>query len=144
DWKRGTAAAGFATIIAAVFFSWVVQYGYDEYVGVDPKVYALVRGESQLEDMREDDLPDPLKKLSMAERREQLEEVHDDLSRSLPLVGSRQNVIAWLGVRLNFFHRVVGVLLLSSLFYVGVSLLGRPDPEKSRLNWTDLGGHDPG
>jgi hypothetical protein len=106
-------------------------------------VYALAMGETSLEDVRPDALPAELKSLSMAERREFLEQRRDELTRHVPLVGSRQNVIAWLGLRLNFFHRVVGVLFLSSLVYVAVSLAGKADPEKGRMNWTDLGGHDP-
>ena len=45
------------------------------------------------------------------------------------------------GAKLNFFHRVVFVLALSGLIHAVVSLLTQPDEEKSRLNWTDLGGH---
>jgi SSS family solute:Na+ symporter len=142
-WKRGTATAGFAAILSAVLFSWLVQFGYDTYVGADPKVYALATGEVRLEDARLDDLPAELKPLSMSQRRERLEQRRDELTRHVPLVGSRQNVINWLGLRLNFFHRVVGVLLLSSLVYVIVSYAGKADPAKSRMNWTDLGGHDP-
>jgi hypothetical protein len=48
-----------------------------------------------------------------------------------------------LGEKLNFFHRVVGVIGLCIAVYVAVSLPGRPDPEKARLVWTDLGGHAP-
>jgi SSS family solute:Na+ symporter len=48
-----------------------------------------------------------------------------------------------LGEKLNFFHRVVFVLLLSGIIHVVVSLLTQPDAEKGRLTWTDLGGHSP-
>ena len=47
------------------------------------------------------------------------------------------------GEKLNFFHRVVFVLGLSGAVHIFVSLATQPDEEKSRLNWTDLGGHDP-
>lgn len=50
----------------------------------------------------------------------------------------------WLGEELNYFHRVVAVIALCVLAHVVVSLLSRPDDEKSRLVWTDLGGHAPG
>lgn len=56
-------------------------------------------------------------------------------------LGTNPNVAAWLGEKLNFFHRVVGVLLLCGLTHVIVSLCTRPDDEKARLVWTDLGGH---
>ena len=49
-----------------------------------------------------------------------------------------------LGEELNYFHRVVAVIVLCVIVHVAVSLLGRPDAEKSRLVWTDLGGHAPG
>ena len=48
-----------------------------------------------------------------------------------------------LGEELNFFHRVVAVILLCLLTHILVSLLSKPDAEKSRLVWTDLGGHRP-
>ena len=53
-------------------------------------------------------------------------------------------VMETFGVKLNFFHRVVFVLPLSALLHVIVSLLTPVDEEKSRLNWTDLGGHSAG
>jgi len=48
------------------------------------------------------------------------------------------------GERLNFFHRVVGVILLCAVIHVTVSLLTPKNEEKGRLVWTDLGGHEPG
>ena len=50
----------------------------------------------------------------------------------------------WFGEELNYFHRVVVVITLCVLVHVVVSLLSRPDAEKSRLVWTDLGGHASG
>jgi len=47
------------------------------------------------------------------------------------------------GPQLNFFHRVIFVILLSGVVFVVVSQLHPPDPEKSRNTWTDLGGHAP-
>lgn len=142
-WKRGTATAAFATILSAVLLSWLVQYGYDNYVGANPKVYALAMDDSQLERTKEDALPAEMKGLSMSQRREFLANARDKLQEYVPLVRSRQHVIDCLGLRLNFFHRVVGVLILSTLVFVGVSYLTPPDPAKGRLNWTDLGGHAP-
>jgi SSS family solute:Na+ symporter len=50
-------------------------------------------------------------------------------------------VMETFGAKLNFFHRVVFVLPLSTLLHVIVSLLTVADKEKGKLNWTDLGGH---
>jgi SSS family solute:Na+ symporter len=86
-WRRGTAAGAFATIISGIFFSWLVEVLYNNYLGTSPEIAAV------------------------------------------------------LGEKLNFFHRVVFVLLLSGVIHVVVSLLTQPDAEKGRLTWTDLGGH---
>ncbi len=59
-------------------------------------------------------------------------------------LGRLPALAAVLGRELNFFHRVVVVVALCTLLYVGVSLRGRVEPERARLTWTDLGGHDPG
>ena len=52
-------------------------------------------------------------------------------------------ISVYFGEELNFFHRVVAVILLCLLTHIFVSLLSKPDAEKSRLVWTDLGGHRP-
>lgn len=88
-WRRATAAGSFATILAGVFLSWVVEAGYNAFLGTIPEF------------------------------------------------------AAYLGPRLSFFHRVVGVILLCVGVHVAVSLMTTPDAEKSRLVWTDLGGHAP-
>lgn len=88
-WNRGTATAGFVTIVSGVFFSWLVEFGYNHWLGTDPEVAALF------------------------------------------------------GKQLNFFHRVVGVILLCGVIYVVTSFLTQQDTKKSHLTWTDLGGHDP-
>ena len=59
-------------------------------------------------------------------------------------LASDPNVAEMFGENLNFFHRVVGVLLLCSAIHVIVSLLTTGDEAKSRLVWTELGGHEPG
>lgn len=59
-------------------------------------------------------------------------------------LGSDPNVAELFGEKLNFFHRVVGVILLCCVIHVVVSLLTAKDEEKSRLVWADLGGHEPG
>ena len=89
-WKRGTATAAFVTIISGIFFSWFVEYLYNNHLASNP------------------------------------------------------NIAACFGEQLNFFHRVVGVILLCCVIHVVVSLLTTKDEEKSRLVWTDLGGHEPG
>ncbi len=58
-------------------------------------------------------------------------------------LGNIPAISAYLGEELNFFHRVSIVILLCLLTHISVSLLSEPDPEKSRLTWTDLGGHRP-
>ena len=88
-WRRGTGTAGFSTILAAIFFSWLTEKVYNGYLGQDP------------------------------------------------------DIAAYFGEKLNFFHRVVVVISLCVLNYVIVSLMGTADPEKSRLVWSDLGGHKP-
>jgi len=59
-------------------------------------------------------------------------------------LGTQPVVADLLGSRLNFFHRVAVVIVLCVLLFVAISLRGRPDAEKGRLTWTDLGGHDAG
>ncbi len=88
-WRRATATGSFVTILAGVFFSWFVKWGYNEFFGTIPRV------------------------------------------------------AEYFGTELNFFHRVVIVILLCAVIHVVVSLLTAPDTEKGRLVWTDLGGHAP-
>ncbi len=59
-------------------------------------------------------------------------------------LGSIPMLAELFGERLNFFHRVVGVILLCTVIHVAVSLLTPHDEKKSRLVWTELGGHEPG
>lgn len=87
-WRRGTALAGFVTIVSGVFFSWVVEYVYNEQLSNVPAIVELF------------------------------------------------------GEKLNFFHRVVGVILLCCVIYVATSFATKRDDVKSKLTWTDLGGHD--
>jgi SSS family solute:Na+ symporter len=60
---------------------------------------------------------------------------YDRFSAEFPTI---QN---YLGSTLNLFHRTFGVIVLCSFLYVLVSLAETPDREKSRLTWSDLGGH---
>ncbi len=59
-------------------------------------------------------------------------------------LGKIPAISAHFGEELNFFHRVVVVILLCLLTHILVSLLSRPDEQKSTLVWSHLGGHDPG
>lgn len=89
-WPRGTATGAISTIVSGIFFSWLAEFLYNNHLGSNPEIAAV------------------------------------------------------LGEKLNFFHRVVVVLLLSGVIHVVVSLMTAPDEEKGRLTWTDLGGHSRG
>lgn len=58
-------------------------------------------------------------------------------------LGRIPDVVAWFGESLNFLHRVAIALMFCFSLYLGVSCLSRPDVDKARLRWTDLGGHSP-
>ena len=47
----------------------------------------------------------------------------------------------YFGQELNFFHRVVLVMLLCAATQAVVSWTGKRDPDKEKLVWTDLTGH---
>ena len=85
-WRRSTPAAGFATILGGIFYSWLVEFAYNSY------------------------------HLS-----------HPGVSHTF-------------GSELNFFHRVVLVILLCAATQVLVSWTSRRDPDKEKLVWTDLTG----
>ena len=50
---------------------------------------------------------------------------------------------AFFGEQLNFMHSVFLVAVISAILHIVVSLMTQPDPEKGKLTWTELGGHDP-
>jgi solute:Na+ symporter, SSS family len=50
---------------------------------------------------------------------------------------------AFFGAKLHPFHAVFAAAVLAAVVHVIVSLMTQPDPEKSKLTWTELGGHDP-
>jgi SSS family solute:Na+ symporter len=160
-WRRGTALAGFVTILAGILFSWLVVAGYDNYVGLNPTMHALATEQMELDKLSPSDLPpelikkDPNGNLVMdsngkfvAKDRDEQELTiafqRDSLDREIVPFVSRAGIIQYLGPRLNFFHRVVVVMFLCVIAYVLISLFGQPNPEKSRLTWTDMGGHDAG
>lgn len=143
-WRRGTALAGFVTILAGILFSWLIVAGYDNYVGLDPQMHALATGRVELDELPKDKLPAELRGLPPDEQRLLIELKTESLNREILPFVSRSDIIRYLGPRLNFFHRVVGVMLLCVIVYVVISMFGRASPEKSRLTWTDLGGHEAG
>ncbi len=135
-WRRGTAAAGFAAIVAGVVFSWGVEAGYNKFVGSDMSqpVYELILDPVKLDSLTDkSSLPAELQNMNS----EQLAAYLKNRSDELP------TVVRYFGPQLNFFHRVVFVLGLSAVVYVLVSLVTHRDPEKERYVWTDLGGHAP-
>ena len=50
---------------------------------------------------------------------------------------------AFFGEQLNFMNSVFLVAVISAILHVAVSLMTQPDPEKSKLTWVEMGGHDP-
>ncbi len=59
------------------------------------------------------------------------------------LVANAPSLFEAFGPQLNTFHRVVVSVVLCAVVQVVVSLATKPDPNKTRLTWTDLGGHQP-
>jgi len=133
-WKRGTAAAGVVTICAGVVFSWAAVQFYDAQFGMHPAVYRVATDQQELERVAVSALPEEVQSMTNLQRQTWFRQQADGMSE----------VTRVLGPSLNFFHRVVVVILLSALVYVAVSLCGRFDEEKGRLTWTDLGGHAAG
>ena len=86
-WRRSTPAAGFATILGGVVYSWLVEFAYNAYHLSHP------------------------------------------------------GVSHYFGQELNFFHRVVLVMLLCAATQAVVSWTGKRDPDKEKLVWADLTGH---
>jgi len=133
-WKRGTAAAAVVTICAGVFFSWAAVEFYDAQFGMDATVYGVATQQQELDEVAVSALPDSMQSMTNLQRRNSIKQQAAGMTA----------VTQALGPSLNFFHRVVVVILLSTLVYVAVSLCGRFDEEKGRLTWTDLGGHAAG
>ena len=88
-WRGATATGAFATILAGVPFSGLVELAYNSYLGTIP------------------------------------------------------TIAAYLGAQLNFFHRVLAVIVLCCGVHVLVSQLGDADRKKQSLVWADLGDNDP-
>ena len=132
-WKRGTATGAFCAIIAGVVLSWAAVEVYDSQYGMPRPFYDVLAGQTTVEEININKLPDLYTKMS-----------HDELRPVIEGLSSKfTSVSRTFGPSLNFFHRVVFVIPLSALLHIIVSMMTRPDEEKSRLNWTDVGGHRP-
>ena len=144
-WRRGTATAAIVVIVAGIVFSVAVEQSYNHFVGTNRAVYEVIseNEKEKLANVKDEKLPAELQGASLSEKMAYVERERTVLDDSLPLVGTRRDVIRRFGPTLNFFHRVVIVLALCTLLYVAVSMVTSVDPEKSKLTWTDLGGHDP-
>ncbi|MBA63747.1 MAG: hypothetical protein CMJ76_15440 [Planctomycetaceae bacterium] len=137
-WKRGTGTAAFVTIIAGVVLSWVVVTLYD--TDVPRPLYDIALDRAEVSDFHIGQIPttygdvDDIHSMTLVDFNSFLQ------NKIRPNISSVHETF---GPTLNFFHRVVFVIGLSVLIYVVVSLMGQPNPEKSQLTWTALGGHDP-
>ncbi len=130
-WKRGTAPAAFLTIIAGVVFSWVAESAYNDNYGMNPTIYQVVQSGRNLDTVKLGELPEAMRSFS-----------YDEIAAEVEVARGKLNAVnAAFGPKLNFFHRVVIVLFTSGFVFFGVSLFTKPDDEKSKLNWTELGGH---
>lgn len=139
-WKRGTTNAAFVAILAGVAFSYIVPAVYNSEMSRTEYDLALSE-EKDLESVvagmqiKNFDGLDDIQKMTVKELETHLEtKVRPEIT---PLLKT-------FGPKLNFFHRVIFVIGLTAILYIGISYLEQPDPEKSRITWTDLGGHDPG
>jgi SSS family solute:Na+ symporter len=137
-WKRGTTNAAFVAILAGVAFSVIVPKVYDS--NMSRTEYDLVLSETQdletlVSSMQRKNFSADLQEMTIPELETHLE------SNIQPDINSLRKTF---GPKLNFFHRVVFVIGLTAILYIFISYFEQPDPEKSRITWTDLGGHDPG
>jgi len=142
-WRRGTPLAGLAAIVAGVVLSFGVEKAYDATTNVDPTVFAVMTEQTSLDSIEAEKMPAELKPLTATQREAFIAERKTEMEASLPIIGSRMTLAKNFGVKLNFFHRVIIVVVLCSFVYVIVSLCTPYDAEKGRLIWTDLGGHRP-
>ncbi|MFP6621803.1 MAG: sodium/solute symporter [Pirellulaceae bacterium] len=135
-WRRGTTNAAFVAILAGVAFSVIVPKVYDS--NMSRTEYDLALSENQnLETMVS---KMERKKFSAKLQEMTIPELETHLASNIQ-ISSLQKTF---GPKLNFFHRVVLVIGLTTILYIVISYFEQPDPEKSRITWTDLGGHDPG
>ena len=136
-WKRGTRLAAFVTILAGIAFSLVIPPLYNSDMPRGTYDLAMTENsqlEARVQQMNIKNIPEQLQGMTVAGLKQHLDqEVRPEIT---PLMRH-------FGPQLNFFHRVIFVILLSGIVFVLVSQLHPPDPEKSRITWTDLGGHAP-
>jgi len=136
-WKRGTQLAAFVTILAGIVFSLVVPPLYNSDMPRGAYDLAMTENsqlEAKVQQMNIKNIPPQLQGMKLADLEQHLDkQVRPQIT---PLMRH-------FGPRLNFFHRVLLVILLSGIVFVAVSQLHPPDPQKSRITWTDLGGHAP-
>ncbi len=136
-WKRGTRLAAFVTILAGIAFSLVVPPLYNSDMPRGAYDLALTENSRLAEkvtQMNVKAIPPELQAMTVTQLQQHLDrQVRPQIT---PLMRH-------FGPQLNFFHRVIFVILLSGVVFVVVSQLHPPDPEKSRNTWTDLGGHAP-
>jgi SSS family solute:Na+ symporter len=132
-WKRGTATGAFTAIIAGIVLSWVAIEVYDSQCGMPRPFYDVLMERGQVDEIKISDLPEKYKEMPKEELLTAIEGFRPKLN----------SVSRTFGPSLNFFHRVVFVIPLAALLHIVVSLMTRPDEEKSRLNWTDVCGHKP-
>jgi len=132
-WRRATASGALVTIIAGVLFSLAFQAAYDRTVGMPPAVYQVITEQKTLDATRISDLPQDWQALNS-----------DEITRRVENHRGQLNAInRTLGPNLNFFHRVVAVILCCLIVHVLVSLSTSVETEQARLTWSDLGGHHP-
>ncbi|MCH2124751.1 MAG: sodium/solute symporter [Pirellulaceae bacterium] len=138
-WKRGTTNAAFVAILAGIAFSYIVPAVYDS---------EMSRTEYDLAMLEEPDLQSVVAGMQLKNfngldnvQKMTIEELGTHLENQIrPAITP---LLRTFGPKLNFFHRVIFVIGLTAVLYIGISYLQQPDPEKSRITWTDLGGHAP-
>ncbi len=137
-WWRGTTNAAFVAILAGVAFSFVVPAVYDSDMNRTEYDLALSENrdlEAMVAGMERKKFPVDVQNMTLDDLETRLD------SEVRPAITPLQKTF---GPQLNFFHRVIVVIGLTAILYVIISYLEQPDPEKSRITWTGLGGHDPG
>jgi len=130
-WKRGTATGAFCAIVAGIVLSWVAVQVYNGQYEMPRPFYDVLMGAKEVEEIKYGDLPEKYKGMLKEDMLQEIESFRPKLTA----------VSRSFGPTLNFFHRVVFVIPLAALVHILVSLRTQPDEEKSRFNWTDLGGH---
>ena len=136
-WKRGTAPAAFITILAGIALSWIVVQIYDS--DMPRPLYDIALERASVSEYHAGNFPEKYLGRSLHDMTTtEFQEFMDTKIR--PQISPLQVMF---GPTLNFFHRVVFVLGLSAVVFIIVSLLTKPDPDKSQLTWVELGGHQP-